>query len=787
MLNRNNLLHVLKKRILYADGALGTVLQQFGLKNGCPDELNLKNPYLIQSIHKAYLDAGANILLSNTFGASRLKLKQYKLEDKLKQINQAAVQLAKEVLRKEAAYDCLIAADISELGEYIEPLGKLTFDEAYELYKEQLEALEEADIIFIETISDIKTLKAAIIAAKEIGKGKPIITSMTFEDSLRTSSGTDVKTYVKIADALGADIIGANCSSGPEGFYEIAKLITQNTNKPVILKPNAGMPQLKDGKTIFDCNVKEFAEYTKKFVELGVNIVGGCCGTDPGFISAIVKATEGMTPIKRKNKQITCFCSRTRTVELGDKTLVVGERINPSGRKQFREEIKLGGTTLIRNEALKQQSEGASLLDINVGVPGTDEIANLKKAISVVQNIVDLPLVIDTSSKEALEEALKQSDGKPLINSVNGDEKSLDVVLPLAKKYGGGIIALCLDKGGIPKDVEGRVRIAKKIIAAAENIGIPKEDIIIDCLTLTIATNPENEKIILQAVKEINQLGYKTVLGVSNISYGLPNRDEINQKFFTKASQAGLNLAILNPLDNILREDTEINKQSLGLETIDVDYENLSIEEQLYSAILYGDNDNILEFIDKALKTKRALEINELLLSAMEEVGRRFKAKKFFLPQVLLSAEAMKSAFERLKNELFKQKRDLGDKDSANKIIFATVENDIHDIGKNIVIAVLESYGFNIVDLGRDVPLDKILTTAAAENADLIALSALMTTTAPEMEKIVKELNERKIKIPVIIGGAVITEDYAKVIGAAYSQDALAAVKVIKKVISSKM
>ncbi len=800
MLTADNLLETLKKKILYADGAMGTVLQQYGHRKGCAEELNLKNPYIIQSIHKSYLDAGANILLTNTFGANRNKLKQYHLYHQLKEINQAGVRITKEVLQKARAYDCLVAGDVSELGEYMEPLGSITFDQAYEIYKEQFSALKEADLFFIETISDIKILKAAIIAAKEFNK--PIMVSMTFEN-LRTPTGTDVKTYVKIADSLGADIIGANCSCGPKEMYEVAKIIIGNTNKPVILKPNAGLPKLVKGETVFDFNVEEFSQYAQKFAELGVNIIGGCCGTHPGFIEAIVKTTKHLTPKERNSPKTTCFCSRTRTVEL-DKTndngnsdnkitnknnlstLIIGERINPSGRKTFREEIKAGDLSRIRKEALSQMQEGASLLDINVGVPGTDEIVNLKKAVNIVQNAVDLPLVIDTSNKDALIDALKQCEGKPLINSVNGNIDSLNSILPLAKRFGAGVIALCLDKEGLPETVERRIEIAKMIIAAAETLKIPKEDIIIDCLTLTIATNPKSENILLESIRQVKKLGYKTVLGISNISFGLPNRSEINQKFFTKTVQAGLDLAILNPLDNVHRDDAnadlslEINRQ-LNQEKENLNYENLTLKKQLYTAILYGDDENILNIINRALQQLRPLEINNYLISGLEEIGKRFDKKIIFLPQVLRAAETMKIAFAKLKQEMRRV-----DNKQAIRIVFATVENDVHDIGKNIVIAILESYGYEIIDLGKDVPLKTIIDAARKEHANLIALSALMTTTAPEMNKLIKELQKQGLSIPVIIGGAVVTEDYALDIGAAYSHDALSAVKTIKEVLSSK-
>lgn len=660
---KQELLGRLQSEILYSDGAMGTMLQKLGFKGGCADELNLKNPEMIKSIHKAYADAGANIILTNTFGANRVKLSHYNLQNKLKEINEAGVKIARE-----AAPNCTIAGDIAPLGKYIEPLDNLTFDEAYEAYKEQVEALKDADVLLIETISDIKILKAAMIAAKE--SGKLIMTSMTFE-GLRTATGTDVKTYTKIADSLGADVIGVNCSVGPEKMYEVAKIITKNTNKPIIIQPNAGLPKLVDGKTVFDATPESFSDYGEKFVNLGANILGGCCGTTPDFIKALIEKTKNLKPVERNNKIKPCLCSRTRTIEIDDKNLIVGDSLNASENKDLQEEIKAGKTTIIRKEALQQKNNGAYLLNINVGVPGTDEISNLKKVIEIVQNTVDLPLVIETSNKEALEEALKHSDGKPLIK-INNDSYSLDTFLPLTKKYGASII---------------------------------------------------------------------------------------------------------DSLENALKVKISKSYIKRGVEI----YGKSGIEERLFEQVLYGDRENILEIIEEALKEKEALEINDILIDAMEEVGKRFNSNTFFLPQVLQSAAVMKLAFERLKKELKKS-----DKKEKAKIIFATVENDVHDIGKNIVIAMLESSGYSIIDLGSDVPLNKIIDRSVKENADLIALSALMTTTAPGMEKIVKELKKQDLKIPVIIGGAVITQDYADSIDAAYSPDAINAVKVIKRILNSK-
>ncbi|MBW2984509.1 homocysteine S-methyltransferase family protein [Candidatus Woesearchaeota archaeon] len=755
------ILEQLKEKLLVLDGGMGTELQKKGFTKGCPDELNIKDPALVKSVHKSYADAGANIIITNTFGANRIKLKEYKLQGKVKEINEAAVKNVRD-----SCPGCLVAGDIGPLGAYIEPLGALTFDKAYEAYAEQAKALAGADLLIIETVADIKILKAALIAAKQNSK-LPVIVSMTF-DKDRTVTGTDIETFVEIADSLGADVIGTNCTAGPKEHLEIVKEIAKHTNKPIITQPNAGLPKLVGNKTVFPVGASEFASFVPKFISAGANLMGGCCGTTPEHIAKLSEAVKDKKPKTRNIEPKTKLCSRLKSVVVGEEILIVGERINPTNKADFSAELKAGKTNYIRKQALTQVSEGASFLDINVGLPGTDEVANLKKAVDAVQNIVDIPLVLDTSNPEALEAALKQCAGKPLINSVYGSEKSLNSVLPLAKKYGACILVLTLEKA-LPKSVEERISVAKKIIKKAEEIGIRKQDIIVDCVVTTIATHPENEQIILDSVKEIKKLGYKTLLGISNISYGLPNRSEINSKFFTKAAKAGLDLAILNPLDKVFQENTEIKIKKIEVK---VDYDNLSIEQQLHQAILYGDKDNIAPIVSKALEKLETFKVNDILIDALTEVGEKFDKKEYFLPQVLLSADAMKNAFEVLKKKIEKQAGH-----EKGVVILATVENDIHDIGKNIVKAVFESHNLKVIDLGKDVSASKIVEAAKKHNAKLIGLSALMTTTAPEMEKVIKALKDAHIHIPVLAGGAVITLDYAHKIKAHYAEDAIKAAK----------
>ncbi len=757
-MKKDEFLDLLNKKLLILDGAMGTFLQSKGYFEDSAI-LNLKKPEVIQEIHKAYCNAGADMILTNTFGATRIKLKRIGYEDKVREINQAAVRNVRI-----ACPNAIVVGELGPLGEFIEPLGSLTFDEAYNAYKEQVLALKGVDVIIIDTISDIKVLKAAIIAAKENFDG-PVISSMTIQDG-RASTGTDALSYITVAEAMGVDVIGINCGDGPDGMFETARVILKNTNKPFCIQPNAGLPKIVDKKTIWDYPKERFADFSKKFVELGANIVGGCCGTNPDFIREITKKVKGLRVRARNNPVKTRLCSRTKTIVI-EPTMIVGERINPTNRKGFIEELKENKTDYIRNQAIQQVEEGADLLDINVGALNVDEKKMLPEAVKVVEQVVDVPVVIDTSDIAALENALKVCSGKPLINSVNGSEESLKAVIPLARKYGAAVIGLCVDENGVPKDVETRLRIAEKIVEAAKDV-----EVFVDGVVLTLATNPDAKKIIIETLKRFKEKNFKTILGISNISHGLPNRSEINSKFFSEASKYKLDLAILNPLDNIILADTSIEINLPKHEKID---KNLSIEKKLYNAILYGDSANILEFVEEGLKKMSALAVNDILISALEEVGRRFDRKEYFLPNVLASANTMKVAFKRLKKEL---KR--GGQESKGLIMFATVENDVHDIGKNIVIALLESHNFEVVDLGINVKTEKIIKMAKELKPDAIALSALMTTTATEMEDIVKRLKEEGINVPVLVGGAVVNKEYADKIKAHYSSDALGAVEMIE-------
>jgi len=781
-----NFLELLKERIVFFDGAQGTELQKKNVSFKCPEELNLTRPDIVKSILKSYAGAGSDLINTFTFGANQLKLSDYGLEKKTREINIAAVKIARSAVGRNR----YVAGDVGPIGKYLEPLDKLSFDEAYDVFSEQIIGLRDAgaDVLMLETMTDIREMKAAITAAKQ-NTMLPVIASMTFEGE-RTGTGTDPKTFAAIAESLGADIIGVNCSLGPDGLFPVVKEICNSTHLPVMVKPNAGVPRVVNGNTVFDATPKYMVEYAVKFYKLGVNLIGGCCGTTPEHIRTIVKALKGKKPVPRRVKPVTRFCSRTKTVALTGYPVVVGERINPSGRKELADEIKRGVSNIIRKEALNQQSKGASLLDINVGLPGIDESKTLRTAMIAIQGASDLPIVIDTSDKKALEEALKISDGKPLINSVNGKKSSLDSILPLAKKYGAGVIGLCLDEKGVPKTADEKVRIAKKILKAAEKTGMRKEDVVIDCLTMALSTDKNSANETLKALKQVKKLGIKTLLGISNISYGLPNRTQVNSAFLSMALKAGLDMAIINPTDKAVMNTFKSSSSATGKDINFSEYIKLqtvqrkkrrgqaitSIDNMLYYAIIDGSEDSIIPLVEDALKKGyAALKINEILISALNEVGRKFNKKEFFLPNVLLSASAMRKAFERLKKELKKEKSK-----SHGRILFATVKDDVHDIGKNIVIALLESRNYEVIDLGKDVDAKKIIQAAMKQKPNLICLSALMTTTVVNMPLVIKELKKQGLKIPVMVGGAVVTESYAKSIGAFYSPDALKAIDAVK-------
>lgn len=746
------------------DGAMGTMLQAAGLGNGaCPEEWNLSNPDKVLAVHKAHVGAGADIVETNTFGGNRLSLQKYGLEDKCYKINFEAVKIAKKVSR-------YVAGAAGPLPD-----------------KEQIRALSDAgcDLIILETFLDIKELKDAVIMVREVCD-LPIQAELTFGRNGYTITGTPPEVGAAVLEGLGVEIIGANCSLGPKELLPVMERIVKAARPETYLSvlPNAGMPIAAGGKTRYNLEPIEMAAYAKRFHQLGVNLIGGCCGTEPGHIKAIAKALKNKRPVKRKGRKFyLTTASRTKVVEFHPDNVpyIIGERINPSRRKDLSDELCNKRTALIRQEAQEQVNNEAHLIDINISAVGIDEPANIGWVVNAVQEAVPNPIVIDSSNPKALEAGLKACAGKPIVNSVNGEKKKLKEVLPLVKKYGAAVIALTTDDKGVPMTVEKRLQIARKIVSEAVRIGIRNEDILVDFLTLTAGARPESTQITLNCIKKSK---WQTVLGISNVSFGLPNRPTMNSTFLTMAVREGLTAAIVNPKDIKIQETVSAYRTLFGKCRLTQIGTQINADlDPLYKCILSGDRDNIVACLEGYLKKGRdPFEINQkILIPALEEVGSRFEKSEYFLPQLLLSAEAMQRAAGRLEKEFPEGKRKAG-----ASILMCTVEGDVHDIGKNIVCSVLKNYGYDVIDLGRNVSHEKIIEAAGNKKVDIIGLSALMTTTMGQMKVVIDELNKRGIHIPTIVGGAVVTNSYAKQIGAAgYARDAISTVKEVKRVLLS--
>ncbi len=802
-------LAALQERVLVLDGAMGTMLQERGLKPGqSPEELNLTMPEVVAGVHREYLQAGADIIVANTFGGNRLKLAHYGLEERLREINAGGVAIARQV----AGDGAYVGASIGPTGKFVEPVGDISFDAMAAIYREQAEALlgAGADFISLETFLDIKELRAAVIAIRELAPQIPIVAMLTFDDKGRSILGTPPEAAAITLEAAGANIVGSNCGLGPDGIFQILTAMRRVTSLPLISQANAGLPQLKDGKTVFPASPQEMTSYHDKMLELGVRIIGGCCGTTPLHIQAIKGALAGKNrpaPVTTAGPTTTWLSSRTGFAAIGGgwPVAIIGERINPTGKKAFVAELREGKVSHIRREALEQTAAGATLLDVNVGAPGIDEPAMMEQAVFCVTGATATPLVLDSSSPEALERGLKAADGKVLINSVNGEAKSLARILPLAKKYGAAVIGLTLDENGIPESAEGRLAVADKIFAAAGRVGINLADLVIDCLTLTVSAEQKRAMETLRAIRLVKgRLGVKTVLGVSNISFGLPQRPLISSAFFAMAMEAGLDAAIINPKEQPMMDAWRSAMVLLNRDPQAADYiahhmatagnstapaadakgaaEPLDIKQRLSRAVIQGDVENAVTLVEEALGEGLSPEriSNEALLPGLEEVGRRFDKNLCFLPQVLRSAETMQTAFARLKVAMKG-----GSFKSLGKILMATVEGDIHDIGKNIVCTLLENHGFEVIDLGKNVPAQRIIAEALAQQVDAVGLSALMTTTMAEMESVIGQLRAQGVKTFTMVGGAVVTEEYAKEIGAdLYAKDAMEAVARIKQLLA---
>jgi 5-methyltetrahydrofolate--homocysteine methyltransferase len=801
---KQHFLESIRERVLVLDGAMGTMLQERGLRPGqSPEELNLTLPEVVSGVHREYLEAGADIIVTNTFGGSRSKLAHYGLEGRLYDINARGVEIARRVAGEQA----YVAASIGPTGRFVEPLGDAGFDEMADIFREQARPLIEAgaDLITLETFLDIKEARAAVIAIRELSADIPVIAMLTFDDNGRSVLGTPPEAAAITLEAVGADILGSNCGLGVDGIYGILAAMRRVTALPLISQANAGLPVLKNGKTLFPGTPEEMTAYHNRMLELGVRIIGGCCGTTPTHIRAIRDALAGSDQTFRKcgpPKGVTFLSSRSGYAAIGgdNPVAIIGERINPTGKKSFAAELREGKVAYIRREAMEQVAAGATILDVNVGAPGIDEPSAMERAVFCVTGAVTVPLALDSSSPEALLRGLKAADGKVLVNSVSGEEKSMARVLPLVKKYGAAVIGLTLDETGIPETAAGRLDVADKILAAALQAGIAAENVIIDCLTLTVSAEQKRAMETIKAVRMVKeQLGLNTALGVSNISFGLPCRPVISASFFAMAMAAGLDAAIINPKEQpmmdawrsamvLLNRDPrasayiEAYKETAAQSTpAPVADQPLDVLSRIGRAVIDGDPDNALKFVEEALADGFSpLRIsNEGLLPGLEEVGRRFEKNIVFLPQVMLSAETMQTAFARLKAEMKGEAPA-----SLGKILMATVEGDIHDIGKNIVCILLENHGFEVIDLGKNVPAERIITAALERRVDAVGLSALMTTTMSEMENVIALLKERGIKTFTMVGGAVVTQEYADEIGAdLYAKDALEAVARIRKLL----
>ena len=773
------------KEILFFDGAMGTMLQKNGLKTGeLPENMNITHPEVLLKIHKEYLDAGCNVITSNTFGANSLKF------DNVNEIITSAVSLAKESA-KNYNRDTFVALDMGPVGRLLEPYGDLPFEEAYELYKEQVTAGEKAgaDLVLIETMGDLYEIKAAVSAAKENTK-LPVLVSMIFDEKGILLTGADIKTAVVTLEGLGVDGIGMNCGLGPDRMLELLKEMQKYSSTPIFIQPNAGLPISVNGKTTYNVTPEEFAKKQLEILKNGACALGGCCGTTPEHIKAMIDLckNEQVTEIGKKN--YTAVSSYSKTVMLTDKPVIIGERINPTGKKLLKEALRNNDTDYIYREGVTQTDAGADILDVNVGLPEIDEPTMMVNAVKGLQSILNTPLQIDTSDTVAMEKALRIYNGKPMINSVNGKEESMNSVFPLVKKYGGVVVCLTLDENGIPETVEGRIAIAEKIISRASEFGIEKKELVFDPLCMTVSTNKDNAKITLECIRRLKyDLGVHTVLGVSNVSFGLPNRELLNSTFFTLAMNNGLSSGIINPKSEMMMNSYYSYCALMGY---DVNFENYigNVTEiknevktdnvDLKTAVIKGLKEQARLETEKELKTKTPFQIIDgILIPALDIVGKNFENNKVFLPGLLMSAETAGVSFEIIKEYLVKNGSETAKK---GKIIIATVKGDIHDIGKNIVKVLLENYGYEVLDLGKDVTPQEIVDAVKAHGVKLVGLSALMTTTVPSMEETIKLLKEQTNGVAVMVGGAVLTEEYARMIGADYyGKDAMSSVRIAEK------
>ena len=774
-----------KNKFIFLDGGMGTMLQSHGIQTEhIPELLNITNPEAIINIDRMYAEAGADIIYPNTFGANRFKLENSGYS--VSEVVSAGIKNARSAVGTEK----LVALDIGPVGQLLEPSGTLKFENAYEIYKEIVIAGNDADVIVIETMTDLYEVKSALLAVKE-NSDKPVIVTMTFEENMRTFTGVSPECMTAVIEGLGADALGVNCSLGPDELFPVLNKICSLTSLPGIAKPNAGLPD--PVTNLFNVNPEEFAESAVKLAGAGVKIFGGCCGTTPEHIKQMIKRLENVDNVKRPVKRVSLACSAVNCVTI-NQPRVIGERINPTGKKRFKQALLNHDIDYILGQAVEQVHAGAEILDVNVGMPGIDEKEMMVTAVKAIQGICDTPLQLDSTIPEVLEAGLRVYNGKPIVNSVNGEDESLDNILPLVKKYGASVVGLTLDKGGIPKTADGRFAIAEKILKRATDYGIPKEDIFIDCLTLTASAEQDGVMETLNALHRVkNELGLRTVLGVSNISFGLPNRELITRTFLTMALHSGLDLPIINPnIDSIIGAVRAYRLLS-GTDRNSADFIRIysqdnsapvpSVHEKkdLIYSVENGLKSDALKAVTELIQTVDPMEIiNSYLIPALDSAGEKFETAKIYLPQLILTASAAQACFEVIKEKLSQNNTE---SISKGKVVLATVKGDIHDIGKNIVKVLLDSYGFDVIDLGKDVDPQIIVETAIKYQVKLVGLSALMTTTLGAMEKTISLLNKEYPECKTVVGGAVLTASYAEKIHADfYAKDAKQTVDVASQI-----
>ncbi len=783
----------LGKRIIFFDGGLGSLLQERGLKPGeLPETWNLTRPEVLYDIHRAYLDAGADIILANTFGANGFKY------DNLEEIVTAAVVNAKKAVA-DSGRKAYVALDMGPTGKLLKPMGTLDFEECVSVYADVVRygAKAGADLILIETMSDTYELKAAVLAAKE-NSNLPVVATVVFDEHHKMLTGATPEVVVALLEGLRVDAIGMNCGLGPKQMKPIFETMARYASIPLVITPNAGLPRSENGKTVYDVGPEEFAEDMEEIINMGAWMAGGCCGTTPAHIKALTERCSGITPKPLTDKDYTIVTSYSTAVELGGRPVIIGERINPTGKSKFKQALRDNNMEYILEEGVKQADSGAHILDVNVGLPEIDEPAMMRRTVYELQSVLPLPLQIDTTDPVAMEQAMRIYNGKPMINSVNGKEEIMHQIFPLVQKYGGTVVGLALDEAGIPDTAEGRLAVAKKIYDTAAQYGIKPKDIVIDALTMTMSTDNNSANITLDTVREIKAHGGRTVLGVSNISFGLPQREVINSGFFLMAMQAGLSAGIINPNARAMIQAYDTYCVLGGFDSQCMSYiEKYAVAEptpvaqtvtsvkqaskavtgnlSLTDCIVKGLKEQAYKATKDELGTKDTMEIiNGELVPALDIVGKGFEKGTVFLPQLLMSAEAAKAGFEAIKEYVSSQGTN---QEKKATIVIATVKGDIHDIGKNIVKVLLENYGYDVIDLGKDVPPETVVDKVIETHAPLVGLSALMTTTVVSMEETIKKLHESAPWCKIMVGGAVLTQEYADMIGADfYGKDAMQSV-----------